>query len=163
MRSRLNKLKRYLIHIERWVASLSLSLLLGFTLTQIVARNFFDTGFPLLDMISRHLVLFITFMGAALISEYNRHIKIDILASILSIRQRRALARPLLFITAIVCAFFVWYSAQFWWTEWQYSSQHERWQVVFALILPVGFGIVCVHLLLLVANGLEYDRSSMDK
>ena len=53
-------IKHGLIHVEKWIASLSLLLLLVFTLVQIIARNFFDTGFPVLDIISRHLILFIT-------------------------------------------------------------------------------------------------------
>jgi TRAP-type C4-dicarboxylate transport system permease small subunit len=156
------KLKHGLIRFEKWTASLSLLVLLIFSLTQIIARNFFDTGFAHLDMITRHLVLLLAFMGAALISEQNGHIKIDILATLLTSRQKEKLARPLLLLSAMVCAVFSWYAIQFWIDEWHYASQHERWQVVFALVLPVGFTTLCLHLVLLVLTDFEHDVTSID-
>jgi len=160
--NRMRTIKHGLIHVEKWIASLSLLLLLLFTLTEIIARNFFNTGFPLLDIISRHLVLFITFMGAALISEQNNHIKIDILSALLPSSQRQKLVRPLFFISAIVCACFSWYSARFWLDEWHYAPASEQWTVIFALILPVGFAVLCLHLLLLTVTDFEHQPTSPD-
>ena len=157
-----NRIKHGLIQAERWIASLSLFLLLAFTLTQIIARNFFNTGFPSLDIISRHLVLFITFMGAALISEQNNHIKIDILSAILPEKQKQKLNRPLLFISAIVCAFFCWYSALFWIDEWHYASPSEKWIAILALILPLGFAVLFLHLLLLTMGKFEHQPTAID-
>jgi len=45
-------------------------------LSQVIMRNLFELGFAELDTLTRHLVLFVTFMGAALISEGNKHIKL---------------------------------------------------------------------------------------
>jgi TRAP-type C4-dicarboxylate transport system permease small subunit len=160
--SKIRTIKLGLIHIEKWIAGLSLLLLLLFTLIQIIARNFFDTGFPVLDIIARHLVLFIAFMGAALVSEQNNHIKIDILSAVLTETQKQKLIKPLLVISAIVCAFFSWYSARFWLDEWEYVPAHEKWTVVFSLILPIGFLVLCLHLLLLTVSDFEHQRDSID-
>ena len=54
------KLKQLLIMAEKVIAASSLLLLLIFAVIQVVARNIFDTGFPELDVISRHLVLFLS-------------------------------------------------------------------------------------------------------
>jgi len=108
------KLKHTLIVIEKFTAASSLLLLLLFTITQIIARNFFDTGFSQLEIISRHLVLFVTFMGAALVSEQSNHIKIDILSAFLNSRQKEKLVRPLLILSSIICGFLAWYSTSFW-------------------------------------------------
>ncbi|MBI3188106.1 MAG: TRAP transporter small permease subunit, partial [Gammaproteobacteria bacterium] len=62
-----------LVVLEKMLVAASLFLLLAFTLIQVIARNFFDTGFPALDIISRHLVLYIAFLGAALITEDQKH------------------------------------------------------------------------------------------
>jgi TRAP-type C4-dicarboxylate transport system permease small subunit len=160
--ARIITLKRGLICIEKWIASASLLLLLLFVLTQIIARNFFNTGFPVLDIISRHLVLFITFMGAALISEQNNHIKIDILSTLLPAEQKRKLVRPAFFLSAVVCAFFSWYSTQFWLDEWHYAPAREQWIVLFALILPLGFSVLFLHLLLLTVTDFEHQRAGID-
>ena len=159
--SNLLKLKHSLITVEKWLTSISLLLLLIFSLIQIIARNFFDTGFPTLEIISRHLVLFITFMGAALISEHNNHIKIDILAALLSPMQREKLVRPLLFFCATVCMVYAWYSVQFWMSEWQYAPDHEKWSIAFTLILPAGFILLGIHLLLIAITNFEHDQQEI--
>jgi TRAP-type C4-dicarboxylate transport system permease small subunit len=156
------KLKQLLIVVEKFLAASSLLLLLIFAVIQVVARNFFDTGFPELDVISRHLVLFIIFMGAALVSEYNKHIKIDIVAVFLNKKQQQNLIRPLLLLSAAVCAIFTWYSIQFWLDEWTYAPANEQWSLYLALIIPVGFFMLGLHLLLLVFTGFESQSVDPD-
>jgi len=51
---------------------------------QVLSRNLFQIGFPWIDNVLRIEVLWITFLGAALATEYKQHIKIDILANVLS-------------------------------------------------------------------------------
>lgn len=148
-------LKHALIAIEKLLAATSLFLLLALILIQLISRNFFDYGFPLLDIISRHLVLFILFMGAALISEQNNHIKIDILPNLLSSQHKRKLALPILTLTACVCFIFSWYSAAFWLDEFNYAPANERIAVYLALALPLGFMILGLHFLLLSITGFD--------
>lgn len=145
---------------EKVIAASSLLLLLIFAVIQVVARNIFDTGFPELDVVSRHLVLFIIFMGAALISEYNKHIKIDIVAVFLNKEQQQYLIRPLLFLSAAVCAVLTWYSIRFWRDEWTYAPANEQWSLYLALIIPVGFFMLGLHLLLLSLTG--FDKKSLE-
>ena len=149
------KIKHTLIVVEKITAASSLLLLLLISITQITARNFFDTGFAELEIISRHLVLFIMFMGAALVSEQNGHIKIDILSTFLNNKRKEKLVRPLLILSSIVCGLLAWYSASFWIDEWDYAPDYERWSVYMALILPVGFTILSFHLLLLSITGFK--------
>ena len=151
-------LKHALIAIEKSLAATSLFLLLTFILIQLISRNLFDYGFPLLDIISRHLVLFILFMGAALISEQNNHIKMDILPNLLSSHHKRKLALPILTLTACVCLVFSWYSAAFWLDEFHYAPAHERIAVYLALALPLGFMILGLHFLLLSITGFDNDQ-----
>ena len=157
------KIKHGLIFFEKFVAAGSLLALLLMAMVQIIARNFFDTGFIHMDVISRHLILFIIFMGAALVSEQNRHIKIDILVPLLSSEQQEKLIRPLLLLCSIISAIFAWYSVGFWVDEWQYAPANERWSVYLALILPVGFSILALHLLLLTITGFEHERVLKEK
>lgn len=151
------KLKQLLIAVEKFLAASSLLLLLIFAVVQVVARNFFDTGFPELDIISRHLVLFIIFAGAALISEHNKHIKIDIVAVFLNPQQQQKLIRPLLFLSALVCAVFTWYAIRFWRDEWTYAPANEQWSLYLALIIPLGFFMLGLHLLLLALTGFDEE------
>jgi TRAP-type C4-dicarboxylate transport system permease small subunit len=152
------KIKHGLILFEKLVAASSLFLLLIFAIVQIIARNFFDTGFSNMDVISRHLILFIIFMGAALVSEQNRHIKIDILVPLLNKQQQAKLIRPVLLLCAIISAIFAWHSVGFWLDEYIYAPANERWSVYLALILPIGFSILSLHLFLLTITGFEEER-----
>jgi TRAP-type transport system small permease protein len=151
-------LKRGLITIEKIAGASSLLLLLLITLFQIIARNFFDTGFAELEVISRHLVLFVTFMGAALVSEQGKHIKIDILSAFLSTELKEKTVRPLLLLSSALCAFFAKYSIDFWLDEWNYAPDYEMWSVYMALILPVGFILLSLHLFLLSITGFEQKK-----
>ncbi|MCU7940456.1 MAG: TRAP transporter small permease [gamma proteobacterium symbiont of Bathyaustriella thionipta] len=157
------KIKHALITFEKVIAASSLLLLLVLAIIQIIARNFFDTGFTHMEIVTRHLILFIIFMGAALVSEQNRHIKIDILTAFLSTEQQEKLIRPLLLLCALISAVFSWYSVGFWLDEWQYAPANERWAVYLALILPVGFFILALHLFLLTITGFEHERVIEDK
>ena len=151
-------IKHGLITFEKLIAASSLLLLLLLAIIQVIARNFFDTGFSHMDVVTRHLILFVIFMGAALVSEQNKHIKIDILTPFLSTEQQEQLIRPLLLLSAFVCAIFAWFALSFWLDEWQYAPANESWSVYLALILPVGFSILSLHLLLLTITGFEHKE-----
>lgn len=141
--------RQKLILIEKFIAGTSLLLLLILAITQVVLRNFFELGFSDIDVISRHMVLFITFMGAALASENSQHIKIDCINSLLKPSIKDTLKRPLLIISAIICAAFFWYALQFWLDEKLYAPDNEKLALYLALIIPVGFFTLSLHFLLL--------------
>lgn len=147
------RLGHYLATLEKFLVAASLFLLLVFALVQVVARNFFATGFPALEIISRHLVLYIAFLGAALITEDQKHIKIDFLVHFFSARQKQLLMRPLSAIAAGICMVFAWHAARFWFDEWQYASESERWIAIMALILPAGFALIGLHFILMSVRG----------
>jgi len=142
-------LKQKLIIIEKYIAGFSLILLLALMLVQIILRNIFDLGFANIDIIARHLVLFITFMGAALASENSQHIKIDFINALLRPKIKNRLIQPLLLISAIITALFFWYALQFWLDEKQYAPDNEQLALYLALILPTGFFILSLHFFLL--------------
>lgn len=154
------KSKQTLIAIEKFIAAASLLFLLLFTLVQVIARNFFDTGFAQLDIIARHLVLFIMFMGAALACEGNSHIKIDVLCAYLPQDKKNKLIKPLFLLSSVITSIFAWYSAVFWLDEWSYASSNQYLSVFMAIILPCGFIVLGLHFLLLVFLGLDSQKQS---
>ncbi|MBI5040616.1 MAG: TRAP transporter small permease [Gammaproteobacteria bacterium] len=153
LRSGLQRFRRLLTRAETALAGLSLLLLIALTLSQIVARNLFATGLPLADTLTRHLVLYITFFGAAIAADSQRHIRIDTLATWLPRIWVERLHRPLNAVAMLVCAALTQAAARFWLDEWQYAADQERWQALLSLILPVGFGLLALHFLLAVLAG----------
>jgi len=149
------KSRQKLIYFEKVIAAISLLALLVLSLSQVILRNFFELGFSEIDVIARHLVLFVTFMGAALISEGNRHIKIDCVTSVIRDSLKSRIKAPMLFISSVISFIFFWYALQFWLDENQYASTNELLALYMALILPLGFFILGLHFLLLAISHQE--------
>jgi len=143
------KIKETLITIEKSLAGISLLALLVLSISQVVMRNLFEIGFSDIDTITRHLVLFVTFMGAALVSEGNQHIKIDCVTSVINNSKKQKLKTPLLLISSLICSIFFWYALQFWIDEKSYAQSNEQLALYLALILPFGFFTLSLHFLLL--------------
>jgi TRAP-type transport system small permease protein len=155
-RAALLYLQRRLTRIETWLAGLSLLLLLALTLAQIIARNLFETGLPMADSITRYLVLYVTFFGAALAVDSQRHIRIDVVSAWLSDAWLDRLHRPLHLLAGVVCLLLTQAAVRFWLDEWQYAAMQVRWQVLVNLILPLGFGLLTLHFLLATLIGPQH-------
>lgn len=138
-------LDRLLLAIEKSVAATSLLSLLCLSLLQIFARNFFDTGFPQLELLNRHLLIIAGLMGAGIAITQSRHIKIDALAAVLSETVRRKLRVPLLLFSACICAALAYYSVIFCIDEWQYAPANERWTLPLLLAYPMAFTSMSLH------------------
>jgi TRAP-type C4-dicarboxylate transport system permease small subunit len=144
----LHQLRAALVRLETWLAAGSLLLLLLLSLLQIVARNLFDTGFADADNLSRYLVLYVMFFGAALAVERNRHIRIDVFGTLMLPKARARLYRPLHLLAALVCLLLTVAAVRYWRDAWQYAPEHERWLVLTSLVIPLGFGLLCLQFLL---------------
>ena len=149
-----------LVQLEMFLAKVSLVLVFALTLGQILARNLLQAGIPAADSLSRLLLLYVVFTGAALATAADRHIKVDVIAHWLSARWRSRLVRPFNFVGMCICVLFTVAATHFWLDEWEYAAGHERWLVILNLILPVGFGLLALHFLLgwIQEPGLENGR-----
>lgn len=159
MTDSLQRLRRLLVRLETGMAGLSLLLLILLSLGQIIARNLFDTGLPLADSLTRYLVLYVTFFGAALAADGDRHIKIDVVCAWLSSPWRAHLFRPLQALGALICLELTRAALRFWRDEWHYAADHERWQALLNLVIPVGFGLLCLHFLLGLLLGQRHSEA----
>jgi TRAP-type C4-dicarboxylate transport system permease small subunit len=137
-----------LSRLETAIAGTALLLLLVLVFGQILARNFFHSSIPEADILSRYMVLYIAFFGAALAVRSHRHIRLDIVAAFLSHRRIRQIRTPLYVISAAVCSVFAQAATRFWYDDWQYVADSERWSSILALITPFGFGLLALNFLL---------------
>jgi TRAP-type C4-dicarboxylate transport system permease small subunit len=144
-----------LIQLETWLAAGSLFLLLALALLQILARNLFDAGIAEADTLTRYLVLYVTFFGAAVAVQRDRHIKIDVCCAMLSPAMLKKLYRPMQTLAAVVCAFLADAAIRYWRDEWLYAPDHERWLVLVGLVIPVGFVLLTLQFFLATLLGRE--------
>ena len=144
----LTALRHALIRMETFMAGGSLLLLLAIVFGQVLVRNFLDSSIPHADILSRYLVLYVTFFGAALAIESHRHIRIDVVAACMKPERMYKLRPPLYLVSACLCAALTWAAMRFWYDDWQYVADHERWASILALITPFGFFLLTLHFLL---------------
>ena len=74
---------RLFITCEKTALVLLLASMILLSFSQVVMRNLFCCGFIWVGDVLRAEVIWITFIGAALATEYKRHIRIDVLSRII--------------------------------------------------------------------------------
>ncbi|MBU2488847.1 MAG: TRAP transporter small permease [Proteobacteria bacterium] len=79
----LSRMHKGVIFCEKSLVLTLLFTMIFLSFGQVVARNIFSTGFMWVDEVLRIQVLWLTFLGAGLAAEYNRHVKIDVLAHLM--------------------------------------------------------------------------------
>ena len=117
--------------------------------SQIILRNFFDSGIFWADSALRILVLWIGMIGAMFASRNKKHIRIDVLSHYLPENIRNNIWRVTEFITAIVCAIVAYYSIQF------VQYEYEDGLIAFAnvpvwlceTIIPIAFIVMSLRYL----------------
>jgi len=144
----IKRLHNRLIQLETWLAAGSLFVLLALALMQILARNLFDAGIAAADTLTRYLVLYVTFFGAAVAVQRDRHIKIDVCSTMLSPAMLKQLYRPMQIMAAVVCAFLADGAIRYWRDEWLYAPDHERWLALVGLVIPLGFVLLAIQFFL---------------
>jgi C4-dicarboxylate transporter, DctQ subunit len=117
---------------------------------QVVLRNISSGGFVWGDILLRHLVLWIGFLGATLATSGERHLNIDALTRYLPERLKGAVAALSNLFAASVC--FLLFLASLTFIDFEIGNKNT----VFAdipswyaqIIIPVGFGLLTFHFII---------------
>jgi C4-dicarboxylate transporter DctQ subunit len=137
------------------VVFLSAMVILSFT--QVVLRNFFDTGLLWADPIVRHLVIWGGFTAAAIAAAEGRHIGIDALTKFFSPRWKSAAAVFTNLFAVVAC----WYLSTAAWT-FLLAEKEAGDQIVLSiptwiaiLIIPGGYLLMAMHFLIRTVHSAE--------
>jgi TRAP-type C4-dicarboxylate transport system permease small subunit len=145
---------KILTHIDNWLGRLELGIvifLLGtmiiFAFLQVVLRNIFSTGIVWVEIFLRHDVLWLGFLGGALATGNQRHIKIDAVSHLVSERNQAILHVITNLFAASICIVLTQASMKF------VGSEIEMKSIVFdgipawyaELIIPIGFALHSIH------------------
>ena len=117
--------------------------------SQILLRNFFDSGIFWADSALRILVLWIGMIGAMYASRNRNHIRIDVLSNYLPAKLQQNISHVTDFITAIVCGIAAFYSIEF------VQYEYEEGLIAFAnvpvwlcaAIIPLAFIVMALRYL----------------
>ncbi|NOQ15124.1 MAG: TRAP transporter small permease subunit [Methyloprofundus sp.] len=127
-----------------------LSSMIILAVTQIVLRNFFDSGLQWIDPLLRLLVLWVGMAGAMVASREDHHISIDVFARNMSKHIQQAVRVFTDVFTCLVAAIIAYHSGRL------VLMDQEAESIAFAaipswvceLILPLAFGVIALRYLI---------------
>jgi len=142
--------------LEKWLFVLLLGSLVTFAVLQIILRNVFSSGFVWGDDLLRHGVLWISILGASRATLEKKHIRIDLLPTVMPARMSFISDFMCCFISFLVCLVLLWASWNF------VQGERLAGDIAFAsipfwcleLIFPFGFAIMALRFLFSFASGL---------
>ena len=154
MKSFLSLLER----IGRIAEDTALVVLLGsmvvLAFTQIVLRQFFDSGIGWADELIKIIVLWLAMVGSIAAARDNRHIRIDVLSHVLP-GQLVTLSRILVdLFAAAVCAVIAWQAWRYLQIEieWQETVLEDTPAWIAHAVVPAAFLLISYRFLISVAS-----------
>lgn len=117
-------------------------------LIQIFMRNAFDSGFLLGDSLVKHLVLWITFLGAGLASRSRSHIKINLADKLLTHSVKQVVQTVVDLFSAFICGVLAYASFSFVLMEYESGTTFGITEIpvwILEAIIPVGFAIIALR------------------
>ncbi len=147
----------FLTRIEGALLVLFLSVMIILSFVQVILRNALAENLLWGDILLRHLVLWIGFVGAALATSKDRHINIDALTRFLTPTLKAASKIVTNLFAAAVCYFLFQASLTFLGNELSDGSTvyGEIPAIYSQIIIPVGFATIIFHFLVRVVAGIH--------
>jgi len=128
-----------------------LSAMILLAATQIVLRNFLDSGFVWIDPLLRVLVLWLGLIGATVATRNNKHIRIDLLSKLFSRNTHRLIQSVIGQISAWTCLVIAWYG--FKWIQMDFADGVTSFAGIPAwileVIIPVTFALIGLRYLIM--------------
>lgn len=125
--------------------------------TQILLRNFFDSGIVWVDPILRVLVLWLGLIGATVATRANKHIRIDLLSRFFERNTHRLLQSFVGQVSAWTCLVIAWYG--FKWIHLDYLDGVPSFAGIPAwmleVIIPLSFALIGLRYLILSASWVQ--------
>lgn len=140
-------INKYWGRVESVLLVLILFIMVSLGFVQVVLRNFFSIGISWADPFLRHLVLWITFLGASLSTAKHKHINIDAISRFLP-PKGKLIARVITDLASFVVVLFLTRASYvFVKDEMDFGSiafgTVPAW--VMELIIPVAFAIIALR------------------
>lgn len=141
------KINQTLDKLESLILSFFLLAMIGLACLQIVLRNVFHTGIADAEPLLRLMVLWVGLIGAVAASRTYKHITIDVITRILSIRAKLAVLTFNYLFVAVVSSIVTWHAGRFVIMDYEANSPAfgsiPSW--VMELILPFAFGAIALR------------------
>lgn len=163
----LNRIERILVACNRWLLILLLLAMACIVFANVVLRYTTGDSIVWAEEVARHLMIWVTFLGAGLVLRFGGHVAIDNLHQAVSTRAARWLRTVVAVGIGIFCLVMIYFSILYVWaTRFQTTAATDIPISFIYLAMPVGFLLMFVHLLFIVrgyiADGSYIESGEMD-
>jgi len=146
----LKSFDKALTKAEEIVLITLLAVMVVMAFLQVALRNLFSSGILWADVLLRHILLWLGFLGAAIATSENRHINIDALRRFLSPKIRTAMEVVTDLFAAGIC--FLLSSASWAFVQGEIADRRTFLEGIPSwyaqIIIPVGFSLIAVHFII---------------
>ena len=143
-----------ILAVERFLLTLLVVGMTTLTCLQVILRSVFSAGILWADVFSRHLVLWVGFLGAGVAAAQHKHFATDAIDRVFSARVQSFTHLGIHLFTATVCGFLTEAAIVFIRDEFEASKVlfsigafHVP-SAIYEIILPAGFLLLMIHYLL---------------
>lgn len=158
----LNRIEKSLVAVNRWLLILLLLAMACIIFTNVVLR--YTTGDSIIwaEEVSRHMMIWVAFLGAGLALRFGGHVAIDNLHRAVNTGTARALRVLVVLGLSLFFIFMTVASSDYVWrTRFQSTAATDIPISFIYAAMPVGFVLMLVHLLF-IARGYIADGSYKD-
>ncbi|WP_370682032.1 TRAP transporter small permease [Comamonas sp. GB3 AK4-5] len=158
----LNRIEKSLVAVNRWLLILLLLAMASIIFTNVVLR--YTTGDSIIwaEEVSRHMMIWVAFLGAGLALRFGGHVAIDNLHRAVNTGTARALRVLVVLGLSLFFIFMTVASSDYVWrTRFQSTAATDIPISFIYAAMPVGFVLMLVHLLF-IARGYIADGSYKD-
>ncbi|OHV81500.1 TRAP transporter small permease [Rhizobium sp. LCM 4573] len=158
----MQKIERIFVEANRWALIAILSTMAVLVFLNVILRYLTNHSITWSDEVSRHLMIWLTFIGAGITLRHGGLVAIDNLQAALGDRKARLLR---LVVAAIMLAFFVmmiWVGKTY--VERTMFQTTPSTRIPFGYIylaMPIGFGLLIVHFLFVLRTYLAGGMSGL--
>ncbi len=143
----LRKLDTWFGKIQDGLLTLILVVMIVLAFTQVLLRNFFNTGLTWADPVVRHLVLCVGFIGASVATKEHGHLAMDLVTRFAPERFKKISSFFIHLASSIVCALLAHASYKFVLSEKEAGAVllpgvPTYWAII---IIPIGFLIMSIR------------------
>ena len=146
----LNKINNWISLLEDWILVSIVLFMVLMAFLQVILRNIFDMGIIWGDILLRHLVLWIGFIGASLATKNNKHINIDVLKRLHKGMSKRVINLVVNLVASFVAAYLAVAAWRFVMDEKEFATiifnEIPAWP--FQIIIPFGFALMSIRFII---------------
>ncbi|ARU06832.1 C4-dicarboxylate ABC transporter permease [Comamonas serinivorans] len=162
-----NRIERALVAANRWLLIVLLAAMACIVFANVVLRYTTGDSIVWAEEVARHMMIWVTFLGAGLVLRFGGHVAIDNLHRSVGARAARTVRGLIVLGLALFFVVMVVASSQYVYaTRFQTTAATDISIAYIYAAMPVGFVLMLVHLLFVargyIADGRYADSDEMD-